>query len=169
MPADKHVAINSAIRFASGRLSCGGRHGPPWSVCRHLSEGALLLRETIRADAYLSVRDKIHRWKQSVTFEHQEPVKVIEDKIDEGALKTVDDIILRLLLFPPVVITRREEQLIAPHYRKSGAPEDRYAGTGIVIQLNAGPSGNFFGELSPKRKTRSGKYDVPLRPFEETQ
>ncbi|ESQ89912.1 hypothetical protein ABAC460_11465 [Asticcacaulis sp. AC460] len=167
LPADKHVAINSALRFASGRLTCGGRHGAPWALAKHMSVAAANRRAAIRADITIPAARKIHRWKSEVTFEHRDPVSQIEHDIfdaDGNLIGTIDDIILRLLKCPPVIILRTEEKAIKA--KSKGTAEERYRDTRIEITVVEQTSGEFFGDPDLKRVVRRGKYFVPDDPFE---
>ena len=168
LPADAHVAFNTAIRRATNRIACQGRHGDSRAMSRLLSRRALDLRDTIlHDDAILSGR-KLGVWRAQVTEEHQEPALAVEEWIKAGADATsVDEVVHRLLLYPSVVITRREEKDIPKVYRRSGAPEDRYREAGIEpVLVEEGTAKFFESRVAPGRTSRKGRYHVAPSPFD---
>lgn len=158
LPADKHVLWNTAIRRATNRIACQGRHGNSCAMSRRLSRDAELLRAAIKADGE---GRKLPRWLGFVTDEHQEPVREVERWIAERSGLTVDDVILRLLRFPSVVITRQEERRIPGAMRHGGIPSQRYAAAGIeIVRVEEGAAA-FFGI-----RRKASVYDVARQDFE---
>lgn len=78
LPADRHLAIDNAVRRATNRIACQGRHGDSRSMARLLSRGAIELRERILADPSIPNGRKLAHWRALVTDEHQDPVSEIE-------------------------------------------------------------------------------------------
>lgn len=169
LPADIHVALNTAIRRASNRIACQGRHGDSRSMSRMLSRKALALREEVLLSQSIPPALKLTTWRTAVTEEHQEPVLAVQEWI-EGQLDkvTVDDVVLRLLVHPSVIVTREEERRIPVAYRRRGHPEERYREAKIERVLVEQGTAAFFGShLRPGRIRRSGLYDVERLAFEE--
>nr|WP_313427747.1 hypothetical protein [Brevundimonas diminuta] len=92
LPADRHVAFNSAIRFATNRIACQGRDGASIWSSRVLSRRAYELRQALLTD-HQPERAKVKAWTQAVTFEHQDPVWEVQDWIDKDSRIGVDDVI----------------------------------------------------------------------------
>ena len=81
---------------------------------------------------------------------------------------TVDDVVLRLLVHPSVIVTREEERRIPVAYRRRGHPEERYREAKIERVLIEQGTAAFFGShLRPGRIRRLGLYDVERLAFEE--
>lgn len=164
LPADKHVAFNSAIRFATNRIACRGRHGDSIGMSRMVSRRALTLRDQIAADL---LPRKLQRWRSDVTWEHQEPVVELT-RFAEEPERSVDAVVLQMLRFPGVVVTKVEERAIEPQYRTAGEPAVRYQAPGIEPLLVEQGTFEFFRDLAGARVTeRKGKYFEPFKPFEE--
>jgi hypothetical protein len=105
---------------------------------------------------------------KSVTEEHQDPALEVEGWIrDAGDKISIDDVVLRLLTYPPAVVTLEEERAIPPHFRRAGAPGARYAAARIELQIVAVGTAEFFRRRNGRRgRTRRGKYHVDHTPFE---
>ena len=168
LPADVHVVFNTAIRRATNRIACRGRHGDSRAMSRLLSRRALVLRDTLLHNDEIPPGKKLGAWRALVTEEHQEPALVVEEWIRARADEiSVDDVVHRLLLYPSVVITRREEADIPAAYRRRGTPEDRYRDAGIEpVFVKEGTAEFFAGHLSPERTSRKGRYFVAPSPFD---
>jgi hypothetical protein len=119
-------------------------------------------------DAILPGR-KLGVWRAEVTEEHQEPALAVEGWIRAGAdTISVDDVVHRLLLYPSVVITRREEADIPNAYRRGGVPEDRYREAGIEpVLVEEGTAKFFESRIAPGRTSRKGRYYVEPSPFDD--
>lgn len=157
LPADVHVLWNTAIRRATNRIACQGRHGNSCAMSRRLSKAAESLRAAIKADGD---ERKLPRWLALVTDEHQEPVREVERWIANRPDLTVDDVVLRLLRFPSVVVTRQEERRIPSNMRHGGCPLERYEAAGVeVVSVEEGTAA-FFGI-----RRQAGAYYVPRREF----
>lgn len=166
LPADRHVAFNSAIRFATNRIACQGRDGASIWGSRVLSRRACELRETLLTNDQ-PVRSKVKAWTQAVTFEHQDPVWEVQDWIDKDDSIGVDDVIRRLLIHPAVVILREEEKAIPGAFRSRGRPDARYEPAGIaVVTTNEGTGALFRARLWPDRSLRKSKYHWEFEPFD---
>ncbi len=166
LPADRHVAFNSALRFATNRIACQGRDGASIWGSRVLSRRARDLREALLADEQ-SERAKVKAWTQAVTFEHQDPVREVQDWIDKDDGVGVDDVIRRLLAYPAVVILREEEKRIPGAYRSRGRPDERYEAADIeVITVREGTGALFRARLWPDRPVRKNKYHWAFEPFD---
>lgn len=158
LEADKHLAFNSAIRFATNRIACQGRDGPSIWQSRVLSQGAVELRENVLAPA---------DWASEVTFEHQDPVLEVQSWIEATPGTTVDDVVLRLLQHPGVVVLGREEKAIPPQFRSKGSPAERYVEAGIAVVEVAQGTGEFFRQkFRPTSKPRRRKYHAVFEPFD---
>ncbi len=167
LPADRHVAFNSAIRFATNRIACGGRDGASIWGSRVLSQRALDLREALLADD-LPARAKAKVWTRGVTFEHQDPVWEVQDWIDKTEGLDVDDVIRRLLTHPAVVILRDEEKAIPGKFRSRGRPDERYGAADIaVVTVEEGTGALFRARLWPDRTQRKSKYHWEFEPFDD--
>ncbi len=159
LDADKHVAFNSAIRFATNRIACQGRDGPSIWQSRVISRKALdRSREPDITPA---------EWAGLVTFEHQDPVLAVQTWIGITPSVSVDDVVLRLLDHPGVVVLRKEEQAIDNRFKSSGSPHDRYLSAGIeVVQTEEGVAA-YFRSIAPRaRAIRRRKYHTNFVPFE---
>ena len=168
LPADKHVAYNTAIRRATNRIACQGRHGDSRSMSRLLSRRALALREVVLHDDTILPGKKLGAWRALVTEEHQEPALAVERWIEGNFDKiTVNDVIQRLLLHPCVIVTCEEERRIPNMYRRAGAPAERYREAEIEPVLEEFGTAEFFeNSLRSKRAVRNGRYYVKPDPFE---
>ena len=168
LPADKHVAYNTAIRRATNRIACQGRHGDSRSMSRLLSRRALDLRKSILHDDTIPPGKKLGEWRVQVTEEHQEPALAVEKWIEKnGDMITVDDVVHRLLISPCVITICKEEKAIPNEYRRTGFPEERYRQAGIEPVLVEHATALFFeNHLRPKRVSRTGRYHVEPSPFE---
>lgn len=168
LPADKHVAYNTAIRRATNRIACQGRHGDSRSMSRLLSRGALELRKTILDDDAIPPGKKLAKWRAQVTEEHQEPALTVQEWIERNRDRiTVDDVVHRLLLHPCVIATCAEEKKIPSEYRRRGVPEERYRAAGIEPVLAEQGTALFFeSRLRPGRASRRGRYHIEPDPFE---
>jgi hypothetical protein len=162
LPADKHLAFNTAIRHATNRIACQGRHGIGRGMSRVLSRGAVDLREAIlRDEAIPRCTAKIARWMKQVTEEHQDPVAAVEKWITECATRTVDDVVERLLAHPSVIVTREEEKQIANVYRRGGIAAERYKDAKIETMLvDQGTYAFFSSRLLPDWSSKPGTYHV---------
>lgn len=166
LPADRHVAFNSAIRFATNRIACQGRDGASIWGSRVLSRRAYELREALLTDEQPE-RAKVKAWTQAVTFEHQDPVWEVQDWIDKDNRIGVDDVIRRLLVHPAVVILREEEKTIPGAFRSRGRPDERYEAAGIeVVTAEEGAGALFRARLWPDRPHRKSKYHWAFEPFD---
>lgn len=167
LPADVHVAFNTAIRRATNRIACQGRHGDSRAMSRLLSRRALNLRCAILHNDAISPGKKLGVWRAAVTEEHQDPALAVEEWIRAGSETiSVDDVVHRLLLNPAVIVTREEEKAIPNTYRRSGVPEDRYREAGIEpVLVEEGTATFFQSRIAPGRKSRKGRYHVPPSPF----
>lgn len=166
LPADRHVAFNSAIRFATNRIACQGRDGASIWGSRVLSRRAYELRQALLTDDQPD-RAKVKAWTQAVTFEHQDPVWEVQDWIDKDDRIGVDDVIRRLLVHPAVVILREEDKKIPGAFRSRGRPEERYEAAGIeVMTVGEGTGALFRAQLWPDRPQRKTKYHWPFEPFD---
>lgn len=168
LPADVHVAFNTAIRRATNRIACQGRHGDSRAMSRLLSRRALNLRDTILHNDAISPGRKLGVWRAAVTEEHQDPALAVEEWIRAGSETiSVDDVVHRLLLNPAVIVTREEEAAIPNTYRRSGVPEDRYREAGIEpVLVDEGTSKFFQSRIAPGRTNRKGRYHVAPSPFD---
>lgn len=164
LPADKHVAFNSAIRFATNRIACRGRHGDSMGMSRWLSREALKLRDGIAADGE---PNKLARWRSQVTWEHQEPVVAVTDWATvEG--RSVDEVVLQLLRCPGVVVTKVEEKAIPSKFRHAGTPGDRYRAAMIEpVLVDVGTADYFRSANGGRTPVSRGKYYWPFEPFGE--
>ena len=168
LPADKHLAIDNAVRRATNRIACQGRHGDSRSMSRILSEGAIALREAIMRDETLGAAQKLGVWRQQVTDEHQDPVREIETRWVNTEDVSAQRIVEWLLQHPSVIVLREEERRIPSKYRHAGTPRERYAAAGIVVrQVDLGTSA-FFNR-GRNMRVRQGIYHVDRLPFEEVQ
>lgn len=122
LPGDQHLAIDNAVRRATNRIACQGRHGDSRSMSRVLSRGALRLREAILADPAIPVDKKLAHWRSQVTDEHQEPVSEVERRWVAAPDIAAETIVAWLLERPSAIILREEEGRIANAHRRSGAP-----------------------------------------------
>jgi hypothetical protein len=168
LPADIHVVYNAAIRRATNRIACQGRHGDSRTMSRLLSRRALDFRDTILNDKTIRPTEKLSRWRAEVTEEHQEPALAVQKWIEHGATSvSVDDVVLRLLLNPAVIIKREEERGIPSGFRRSGSPEERYREAGIKVVLVEEGTATYFGNhLWPGKTKRRGQYDIDRKPFD---
>lgn len=68
-------------------------------------------------------------WRKQVTFEHARPLANIYQMLrDEGALLTLEQAVYIIGEYPPVLITRKEEQGMAGRgFKSKGTPEERYS------------------------------------------
>src|SRR5580700_1388620 len=158
-PADKHLAYDNAIRRATNRIACQGGYGSSRGKSRILSRRAITLREAILENPAIPPRDKYRRWLSEVTEEHQDPVAAVEAWItaSHGAVRE-DDVVLRLLTHPTVIITREEERRIPSQFRWDGSPADRYAEADIEpVLVEEGGYAFFSRRLSPNRAPPRGK------------
>lgn len=169
LPADKHVAYNTAIRRATNRIACQGRHGDSRSMSRLISRGALDLRESVLHDGAIPPGRKLGAWRAQVTEEHQEPALAVQEWIEQNLdTISVDDVVHRLLLSPCVITTCEEEARIPNAYRRRGAPEERYRAAGIEpILVEQGAAQFFQNHLRPGVAPRKGRYDIERLPFED--
>ena len=168
LPADKHVAYNTAIRRATNRIACQGRHGDSRTMSRLLSRRASELRDTILQNDTVPPAKKLGAWRVLVTEEHQEPALAVQEWIEANLETiTVDDVVHRLLLNPCVIVTCEEERNIQNMYRRAGIPADRYREAGIEpVLLEEGAARFFEKALQFKRAARKGLYYVEPKPFE---
>lgn len=159
LPADKHVAFNTAIRFATNRIACQGRDGASIWQSRVLSQNALELRERVLTPA---------EWVKDVTFEHQDPVLEVQTWIESNLGQvSVDDVVSELLQHPGVVVLKAEERAIPSKFRSRGTPAERYATAGIrVVEVESGTVEFFRQKFRPNSKPRRRKYQTALEPFE---
>lgn len=164
LPADQHLAIDNAVRRATSRIACQGRHGDSRSMSRVLSRGALHLREAILVDPGIPVGKKLGHWRLQVTDEHQEPVREIERRWTAHSDLTAETVVGWLLERPSAIILRDEERRIASAHRRAGAAEERYALPGIVVELTELGAAEFFAQ-GAARRSRKGVYHVDRLPF----
>lgn len=164
LPADQHLAIDNAVRRATNRIACQGRHGDSRSMSRVLSRGALRLREAVLADPAIPVGKKLAHWRLQVTDEHQEPVREVERRWVATPDIAAETIVGWLLERPSAIILREEERRIANAHRHSGAPEERYAEPGIIIELVELGAADFFAQ-GRMRRQRNSAYHVERLPF----
>lgn len=145
LPADVHVAYNTAIRRATNRIACQGRYGDSRSMSRMLSQRAYDLRDAVLRDDAITPGKKLAVWRAKVTEEHQEPALAVQEWIEarSDTIK-VDDVVHRLLLNPSVIITCEEEKCIANEFRRHGTPEVRYREPGIKPILVEQGAASFF-------------------------
>ena len=166
LPADQHLAIDNAVRRATNRIACQGRHGDSRYMSRVLSQGALRLREAILADGAIPVGKKLAHWRSLVTDEHQEPVSEVERRWVATPDIAAETVVAWLLKRPSAIILREEERRIANAHRHSGSPEERYAEPGIIIELVEFGAADFFAQGRARRQ-RKGAYHVARLPFED--
>jgi hypothetical protein len=164
LPADKHLAIDNAVRRATNRIACQGRHGDSRSMARLLSRGALELRERILADPSIPDGRKLAHWRALVTDEHQDPVSEIETRWNNDPDLTPEPVVEWLLAHPSVIVLREEERRIPSSNRHSGTPADRYAAAGIIVERVEQGTAEFFAQGRP---VRNGRYHVERLPFED--
>ena len=165
LPADKHLAIDNAVRRATNRIACQGRHGDSRVMSRVLSRGAIDLREAILNDPTIEPAKKLWRWRSLVTDEHQDPVREIETRWNSEPTLTADAIVGWLLKYPSVIVLREEERRIPSRYRNAGSPAERYAAAGIVVEEVEQGTAEFFAQ-GRARRVRKGLYYVEREPFE---
>jgi len=168
LPADEHLAYNTAIRHATNRIACQGRHGNSRGMSRLLSRGAVDLRDAILKDlAIESPSGKVRRWLGQVTKEHQDPALAVEAWIRVSPnTRTVDDVVRRLLTYPPVIMTREEEKRIPGRFRHGGTPTERYGAAQIEwLFMDEGTFAFFRSRLSPNRQAKPGKYHKERKPL----
>jgi hypothetical protein len=169
LPADVHVVFNTAIRRATNRIACQGRDGNSRSMSHMLSRRAVALREAILHDDAILPGEKLGRWLAEVTEEHQEPALAVQKWIQRRDSITVDDVVLRLLLNPSVIITREEERNIPSSLRRCGDPGERYTAAGIeIVNVEQGTASYFASHLWPGRRQRRGQYHVDPKPFDDS-
>jgi hypothetical protein len=102
--------------------------------------------------------------RAAVTEEHQDPVDAVQRWI-EATSPEVDDVVLRLLTHPPVIITCRENELIHPRFRKAGSPAERYEHI-VPILVEEGAFDFFRTRLKHSRPRRTSKFHVSELAFE---
>lgn len=166
LPADKHLAIDNAVRRATNRIACQGRHGDSRSMARLLSCGAIDLRERILVDPSIPDGRKLAHWRSLVTDEHQDPVSEIEARWNNDPDLTSEVVVDWLLAHPSVIVLREEERRIPSSHRHSGTPADRYAAAGIIVERVEQGTAEFFAQGRPRR-VRNGRYHVERLPFED--
>lgn len=163
LPADKHVAINTAIRRATNRILCQGRHGDSRSMGRLLSRGAIRLRDAIQSDTAILPNRKLGVWRAQVTEEHQEPVREVERRWAAEPDLLPETVVRWLLQAPSAIILRSEERTISNDHKHRGSAAERYAAAGIELEfVNLGTADFFSGGV---RRTRPGQYFVERKPF----
>ncbi len=166
LPGDAAVAFNTAIRRATNRIACRGRHGIGRAESRVLSRRAVDLRESILANQEILVGKKFGTWMSLVTEEHQDPALAVDAWIRESG-PTVDDVVQRLLAHPAVIITRDEERAIPRQFRTTGTPAERYRAAAIEpVLVEEGTFDFFRNRLSKGGARRKTKYHVPALAFE---
>lgn len=166
LPADKHLAIDNAVRRATNRIACQGRHGDSRSMARLLSRGAIELRERVLADASIPDAGKLAHWRALVTDEHQDPVSEIEARWNNDRDPTTEAVVEWLLAHPSVIVLREEERRIPSSHRHSGPPAERYAAAGIIVERVEQGTAEFFAQ-GQARRVRNGRYHVDRLPFED--
>ncbi len=117
LPADKHLAIDNAVRRATNRIACQGRHGDSRSMARLLSRDAIELRERILADPSIPNGRKLGHWRAMVTDEHQDPVSEIEARWNSDPDLSPEAVVEWLLAHPSVIVLREEERRIPSSHR----------------------------------------------------
>lgn len=167
LPADRHLAIDNAVRRATNRIACQGRHGDSRSMSRLLSRGAIELRERILADTSIPDGRKLAHWRTLVTDEHQDPVSEIETRWNSAFDLTAQAVVEWLLAHPSVIVLREEERRIPSSHRHRGTPAERYAAAGIVVERVEQGTAEFFAQGRPRRP-RKGPYHVERLPFGDT-
>ena len=160
LKADRHLAFNSAVRAATGRIACQGRHGSAIWMSRIISEGANALRISLSPEQRLA-------WSAAVTLEHQDPVREVERwALAQGhPVRSVDQVVARLLEYPPVVVLRSEEAKILNHFRSAGRPEERYAGLIDVMTVSDSTATYFAIKAGRADRPYRGKYFDPFQAF----
>ena len=165
LPADKHLAIDNAVRRATNRIACRGRHGDSRSMSLLLSRGAAELRESILADPAIAPGRKLAQWRLLVTEEHQYPVSEIETRWNNEVDLTPEGVVAWLLEHPSVIVLREEERRIPSGSRHSGLPAERYTAAGIAVVRVEQGTAEFFAQGRPRRMPK-GIYHVERLPFE---
>ena len=163
LPADRHVAINTAIRRATNRILCQGRHGDSRAMGRLLSRGAIDLRQAVQADEAVPPNRKLLVWRAQVTEEHQEPVREVERRWMAEPDLRAETVVLWLLQAPSAIILRDEERRIPGGHRHRGSAAERYRAAGIELVLAETGAADFFA--GGARRRRKGSYEVERRPF----
>jgi hypothetical protein len=166
LPGDIAVAYNTAIRRVTQRIACRGMPGISRGESRLLSRAAETLRQAILDDPAVPDRRKCGLWLKQVTEEHQDPVDSVQRWI-EAEKPTVDDVVLRLLMHPPVIVTCEENKRIPGRFRTSGTPAERYDAAAIEPVLVEEGTFDFFRKrLAHGRPRRPGKYHLTPLDFE---
>jgi hypothetical protein len=102
-----------------------------WAISLYLESGDYRenWKTRLRAsDAAIRLRNESKEWKSQVTFEH---ARTLYDTFSllrkEGASISIDDAAKIIAEYPPVLITKNEnERINEKGYKKSGLPEERY-------------------------------------------
>lgn len=109
--------ISKIIWGVSLYLECG-HFKENWKTYARASDAANLIRQ----------RGGKH-WRRGLTFEHSRPLKKIYNLLlDQNAHLTVEKAAEIISEYPPVIITREENnEMNAKGYKTEGSPEQRYA------------------------------------------
>jgi hypothetical protein len=102
-----------------------------WGVSLYLESGDYKENWKIRirtSDAAIKLRNESKDWKSQVTFEHS---RTLYDTFallrEKGGALTIDDAVKIIAEYPPILITKHENDLINQRgFKKSGEPEIRY-------------------------------------------
>jgi hypothetical protein len=98
-----------------------------WKIYDRISDAARVIREEGQKN-----------WKRQLTFEHCKPLKAVYlELLKESKTLTPERAINILSEYPPVIITRRENDRIANTHRAASDPVARYASAGITLVLYA--------------------------------
>jgi hypothetical protein len=103
-----------------------------WGTSLYLYRGSFTEQWTIYdriSDAARAIRDGRQKdWKKQLTFEHCKPLKAIySDLLREGKNLKPERAIRIIAEYPPVLITRDENNKIANEHKAQGDPKVRYA------------------------------------------
>ncbi|MFN3890737.1 MAG: hypothetical protein ACK4MV_10100 [Beijerinckiaceae bacterium] len=115
-----------------------------WGLSLYLETGEFR-QENFNRYARLSVaakqlhsRTSIGEWKRTVRFEHCMPLRAIwQGLLDCGPELDLQKLLGIIGAYPPIIITREEDDRIDKKWKASGAPEDRYEGIALTCELKS--------------------------------
>ena len=115
-----------------------------WGLSLFLENGSFQVQNFPKwhrkSDAAIALQRNVPllEWKKTIRFEHARPLREMYAIAQSEADRLSAGDLLRIVgEYPPVIVTKEEDTLIAGRYRSSGHPEDRYENIRLSFPLRS--------------------------------